>query len=92
MLALFARGPVSHGSQNVRRPGSIGMHTFPGRVLRGKKMAGRMGNERVTQKNLEVIAVDVERHQLLVKGTVPGNDGGLVLVRSSWIPTKAKGK
>ena len=87
----FARGPVSHGSQNVRRPGSIGMHTHPGRVLKGKRMAGRMGNERVTQKNLEVIAVDPERNLLLVKGAVPGNNGGLVLVRSSWVPSK-KGK
>jgi large subunit ribosomal protein L3 len=79
----FARGPVTHGSQNVRRPGSIGMCKYPGRVIRGKRMAGRMGNERVTVKGLEVLAIDAENGQLLVKGPVPGANGGLVLVRGS---------
>ena len=87
-----ARGPTSHGSQNVRRPGSIGMCKYPGRVIKGKKMAGRMGNERITVKNLEIVAVDAEANQLLVKGPVPGANGGLVLVRTSWVPAKAGGK
>ncbi|MDG2149011.1 MAG: 50S ribosomal protein L3 [Planctomycetota bacterium] len=87
----FARGPVTHGSQNVRRPGSIGMCKYPGRVIRGKRMAGRMGNERVTVKGLEILAVDAENGQLLVKGPVPGANGGLVLVRSSnLVQTKSK--
>ena len=77
----FSRGPVTHGSQNVRRPGSIGMCKYPGRVIRGKKMAGRMGNERVTVKGLEVIAVDAEGGRLLLKGPVPGANGSLVIVR-----------
>lgn len=81
----FARGPVSHGSQNVRRPGSIGMCKYPARVIRGKRMAGRMGGERVTVKNLEVIDVDVERNRMLVKGAVPGHAGAQVLVRTSWV-------
>lgn len=79
----FARGPTSHGSQNVRAPGSIGMCKYPGRVIRGKKMAGRMGNERVTVKGLEVVAVDAENNRLLIKGPVPGANGGLVMVRAS---------
>lgn len=79
----FSRGPTSHGSQNVRRPGSIGMCKYPGRVIKGKKMAGRMGNERVTVKGLEVLAVDAEAGRLLVKGPVPGANGGLLLVRQT---------
>jgi large subunit ribosomal protein L3 len=87
-----ARGPRSHGSQNVRRPGSIGMCKYPGRVIKGKKMAGRMGNERVTVKNLEIVAVDEESNQLLIRGPVPGAIGGLIEVRSSWVPGKAGAK
>lgn len=79
----FARGPTSHGSQNVRRPGSIGMHTHPGRTIRGKRMARRMGNERVTVRGLLVVAVDAERGHMLVKGPVPGNTGSLVRVSTS---------
>ncbi|RKY22638.1 MAG: 50S ribosomal protein L3 [Planctomycetota bacterium] len=79
----FSRGPETHGSQNVRRPGSIGMCKYPGRVVKGKKMPGRMGNERVTVKGLEVLAVDVAAGQLLVKGPVPGANGGLVFVRQT---------
>jgi len=84
----FARGPVSHGSQNVRRPGSIGMHTHPGRTLRGKRMATRMGNERITIKGLDVMAVDEKANQLLVKGAVPGAIGGLVMVRATNLVRK----
>lgn len=79
----FSRGPSSHGSQNVRRPGSIGMNRYPARVFRGKRMAGRMGNERVTIKGLEIISVDLEAGRLLIKGPVPGANGGLLLVRQS---------
>jgi len=79
----FARGPRTHGSQNVRRPGAIGMHQFPGRVIKGKAMAGRMGTDRVTVRGLEVVAVDAERGHMLVKGAVPGNRGALVQVSTS---------
>jgi large subunit ribosomal protein L3 len=90
-LHNHSRGPTSHGSQNVRRSGSIGMHTFPGRVLKGKRMAARMGGERITVKNLKVVSVDPEAHVMLVRGPVPGNAGGLVIVRKSVIqPTKDK--
>ncbi len=87
-LHNFSRGPTSHGSDNVRKPGSIGMHTHPGRTLRGKRMASLMGNERVTIKNLTVVAVDAEARVLLVKGAVPGNAGGALLVRRSAVQPK----
>ena len=80
-LHHFSRGPEAHGSDNVRKPGSIGMHTHPGRVLKGKRMAARMGCERVTIKNLPVLSVDAEKNVLMVAGAVPGNRGALVLVR-----------
>jgi large subunit ribosomal protein L3 len=82
-LHHFSRGPEAHGSDNVRKPGSIGMHTHPGRTLKGKRMANKMGNERVTIKNLAIVAVDKEANQVLVKGAVPGNNGSIVLVRLS---------
>lgn len=77
------RGPAAHGSKNVRDPGSIGMHTFPGRVLPGKPMAGQMGNKQQTKKNLTVVAIDQERNLLLVKGSVPGATNGIVFIRPS---------
>ena len=77
----FAGGPKTHGQTDRHRaPGSIGATTFPGRVLKGKRMAGHMGNRRVTARNLEVIQADPERNLLLVKGAVPGANGGLLLV------------
>jgi len=79
----FKRGPVSHGSHNIRKPGSIGASATPSRVFRGQKMAGRMGGARVTQLGLVVHEVDVERNLLLVKGAVPGPRSGLVEVRSA---------
>ena len=88
-LHHFSRGPEAHGSDNVRKPGSIGMHTHPGRVLKGKRMASRMGNSRVTIKNLQVLQVDAEQNLLLVSGAVPGDRGGLVLVRHSQRQKKA---
>jgi len=78
----FGRGPVSHGSHNVRAPGSIGASADPARVFKGVKMPGRMGGKRVTQRRLEVIEVDAERNLLLVKGGVPGPKNGTVEVRS----------
>ncbi|MEK7432034.1 MAG: 50S ribosomal protein L3 [Cyanobacteriota bacterium] len=77
----FARGPMTHGSKNHRLPGSIGAGTTPGRVVKGKKMAGRKGADRVTVKNLSIIKVDTERNLLLVRGSVPGTEGGLVIVK-----------
>ena len=79
----FHRGPVSHGSHNVRAPGSIGASATPSRVLKGIRMPGQMGNERVTQLGLEVLEVDANRNLLIVRGAVPGPRGGLVEVRSA---------
>ena len=80
----FAGGPKTHGqSDRWRAPGSIGGTTTPGRVYKGKRMAGRMGGERVTVKNLKVIGVDIENKILAVKGAVPGRRGTLVEIKSS---------
>ena len=77
----FAGGPKTHGQTDRHRaPGSIGATTFPGRVLKGKRMAGHMGSRRVTARNLEVIQADPERNLLLVKGAVPGANGGLLVI------------
>ena len=72
----FSRGPVTHGSHNVRAPGSIGASADPARVFKGMGMPGRMGGKRVTQRRLEVVEVDPERNLLLVKGAVPGPRNG----------------
>jgi len=77
----FHRGPVSHGSHNVRAPGSIGASATPSRVFKGMKMAGRMGGKRRTQLGLSVHSVDAERNLILVKGAVPGPKNGLVEIR-----------
>jgi len=77
----FSRGPVTHGSHNVRKPGSIGASATPSRVFKGVRMAGRMGGKRVTQVGLTVHEVDPERNLLLVKGAVPGPKNGFVEVR-----------
>ena len=77
----FHRGPMTHGSRNQRRPGSIGQCAYPGRVRKGLHMAGHMGNERVTVKNLKVVRIDAEQNLLLVKGAVPGGKNALVQVR-----------
>ena len=79
----FHRGPVSHGSHNVRAPGSIGASATPSRVLKGIRMPGHMGDRRVTQLGLEVLEVDPGRNMLIVRGAVPGPRGGLVEVRSA---------
>ncbi len=83
----FSRGPMAHGSKNHREPGSIGAGTTPSRVIKGRRMAGNMGNERVTISKLTVVKVDNENSLLLVKGSVPGPEGKLVTVvpsRTKW--------
>ena len=77
----FSSGPRSHGSHNIRKPGSIGASATPSRVFKGIKMAGRMGGKRVTQVGLTVHEVDVDKNLLLVKGSVPGPKNGIVEVR-----------
>jgi large subunit ribosomal protein L3 len=77
----FSSGPRSHGSHNIRKPGSIGASATPSRVMKGIKMAGRMGGKRVTQLGLTVHEIDAEQNLLLVKGAVPGPKNGLVEVR-----------
>ena len=80
----FAGVSASHGAhRNHRKPGSIGMSSTPGRVFKGKKMAGRMGSDRVTTLNLTLHAVDLEKGLLLIKGAVPGPKGQLVFVRNA---------
>jgi large subunit ribosomal protein L3 len=77
----FARGPVTHGSHNVRKPGSIGASATPSRVYKGVRMAGQMGAKRATQVGLTVHDVDAERNLLLVRGAVPGPKNGLLEIR-----------
>jgi len=77
----FHRGPVTHGSHNIRKPGSIGASATPSRVFKGVRMAGRMGGKRVTQVGLTIHAVDADRNLLLVKGAVPGPKNALVEIR-----------
>jgi len=79
----FHRGPQTHGSDQHRAPGSIGPGTTPGRVYRGLKMAGHMGDERVTIKKVRVVRTDPDRNLLLVKGSLPGARGGLILVKKA---------
>jgi large subunit ribosomal protein L3 len=79
----FTRGPVSHGSHNIRKPGSIGASATPSRVRKGMRMSGRMGGVQVTQRGLVVHEVDPERNLLLVRGSVPGPASGLVEVREA---------
>lgn len=79
----FKRGPKTHGSDHHREPGSIGPGTTPGRVYRGLKMAGHMGDERVTIKKVRVVRTDPDRNLLLVKGSLPGARGGLILVKKA---------
>ena len=78
----FSRGPESHGSHNIRAPGSIGASATPSRVFKGIRGPGQMGNKRVTQRGLEVVSVDPERNLLLLRGSVPGPRGGTVEIRT----------
>lgn len=77
----FACGPITHGSRNQRRPGSIGQCAYPARVRKGLHMAGHMGHERVTVKNLKLVRIDAEQNLMLVKGAVPGPKNALVQIR-----------
>jgi len=80
----FRGGPKTHGqSDRLRAPGSIGSSSFPSRTYKGQRMAGRMGNERVTVLNLEVVGVDLEKNILLIRGAVPGKKNAILLVKKS---------
>jgi large subunit ribosomal protein L3 len=78
----FGRGPVSHGSHNVRAPGSIGAAAYPARVFKGIRGPGQMGNKRVTQRGLEVVRIDAGNNLLMLRGSVPGPRNGVVEVRT----------
>nr|YP_010986354.1 ribosomal protein L3 [Pachymeniopsis lanceolata]WOL37272.1 ribosomal protein L3 [Pachymeniopsis lanceolata] len=78
----FSRGPMSHGSKNHRQPGSIGAGTTPGRVFPGKRMAGRMGGNKITIKNLQIIDIHADDNILVIKGSVPGKAGNIISVNS----------
>ncbi len=86
----FSRGPESHGSMNVRAPGSIGQSAYPSRVLKGTRSSGHMGDERVTIKNLTVARIDVENNLLMVRGAVPGATGSVVIIKKSARQRNAK--
>jgi len=77
----FKSGPKSHGSHNIRQPGSIGAAAYPARVFKGIRMSGHMGARTVTQRGLQVVGADPERNILLVRGSVPGAKNGIVIVR-----------
>jgi len=79
----FGRGPKTHGSDHHREPGSIGPGTTPGRVYKGVRMAGHMGDEQATTKKVQVVRADAEKNLLLVKGSLPGARGSLILVRKA---------
>ena len=79
----FNRGPESHGSMNVRKPGSIGQSAYPSRVIKGTRSSGHMGDDRVTIKGLTVARVDVENNLLMVRGAVPGANGSVVVVKKT---------
>lgn len=79
----FHRGPTTHGCKNIREPGSTGMAAFPGRVIKGKRMAGQKGNKRNTTMNLKVVDVRPEENLLLVKGAVPGAKNGIIVIRKT---------
>jgi len=79
----FSRGPESHGSMNVRQPGSIGQSAYPSRVIKGTRSSGHMGDARVTIKGLTVAKVDIENNLLMVRGAVPGANGSLMVVKKS---------
>jgi len=86
----FNRGPESHGSMNVRAPGSIGASAYPSRVIKGTRSSGHMGDARITVKGLTVARVDVENNLLMVRGAVPGANGSVVVIRKSLKHEKKK--
>jgi large subunit ribosomal protein L3 len=79
----FGRGPVSHGSHNIRQPGSVGASADPSRIFKGQRMPGQMGDETTTVRNLEVVAVDAGKNELWVRGGVPGGRGAVVKIRKA---------
>ncbi len=79
----FARGPMSHGSHNIRQPGSVGASADPARIFKGQRMPGQMGNKTSTVRNLEVVAVDAENNELWVRGGVPGGKNAVVKIRKA---------
>ena len=79
----FGRGPVSHGSHNIRQPGSVGASADPSRIFKGQRMPGQMGDETTTVRNLEVVAVDAGKNELWVRGGVPGGRGAIVRIRKA---------
>src|SRR5207247_4322572 len=86
----FNRGPESHGSMNVRAPGSIGASAYPSRVIKGTRSSGHMGDERVTIKGLTIARVDAEKNLLLIRGAVRGANGSVVIIEKSVKPGKKK--
>ena len=86
----FNRGPETHGSMNVRAPGSIGASAYPSRVIKGNRSSGHMGDDRVTIKGLTVARVDAENNLLMVRGAVPGANGSVVIVKKSFRSVKGK--
>ena len=87
----FRGGKDTHGSMFHRRPGSIGSSAYPSRVMKGKRLPGHMGNSRVTKKNLTVIDADKENNFLIVKGSIPGSNGGYVLIKKAGFKAKSTG-
>src|SRR5215210_9185082 len=79
----FARGPMSHGSHNIRQPGSVGASADPARIFKGQKMPGQMGNQTATVRNIEVVAVDADNNELWVRGGVPGGKNAVVKIRKA---------
>jgi large subunit ribosomal protein L3 len=79
----FQRGPAGHGSKNIREPGSTGNATFPGRVIKGKKMPGQKGNKRITLMGLKIVDIRPEENLLIVKGSVPGSSNGIIHIRKN---------
>jgi large subunit ribosomal protein L3 len=84
----FAGGAATHGSMFHRAPGSIGASSYPSRVVKGMRAAGRMGGDRVTVRNLRIVKVDGDNHLLIVRGAIPGKPGGYVLVRKALAPRR----
>jgi len=86
----FGRGPVTHGSHNIKQPGSIGSSSTPSRVYKGMRMAGQLGNAQRTTMHLKIVRVDLDRNLLLINGDVPGHKNSVVLVRDSARQPKGK--
>ena len=84
----FRGGAATHGSMFHRAPGSIGASSYPSRVVKGMRAAGHMGSERVTTRNLRVVRIDAENHLLMVRGAVPGADGGYLIIRKAAAPKR----